>query len=154
MKNKVKWLKRPMHFGLALLLIAILTIGTTIAFFTDIEAAVNSITTGKIQIDINEKVDGLTKNDIGAVSYTHLGDAGLRQGRRDAEYNARRIENKHGEKGTFVIYVKYRQNATWQGEMLWLEGNLKISFRSVLELLKLIDSTFEIGNAETTLAHG
>ena len=43
------------------------------------------------------------------------GDAGLRQGRRDAEYNARRIENKHGEKGTFVIYVKYRQNATWQG---------------------------------------
>ena len=54
-----------MHFGLALLLIAILTIGTTIAFFTDIEAAVNSITTGKIQIDINEKVDGLTKNDIG-----------------------------------------------------------------------------------------
>ena len=65
-----------------------------------------------------------------------------------------RIENKHGEKGTFVIYVKYRQNATWQGEMLWLEGNLKISFRSVLELLKLIDSTFEIGNAETTLAHG
>lgn len=65
MKNKVKWLKRPMHFGLALLLIAILTIGTTIAFFTDIEAAVNSITTGKIQIDINEKVDGLTKNDIG-----------------------------------------------------------------------------------------
>lgn len=65
MKNKVKWLKRPMHFGLALLLIAILTIGTTIAFFTDIEAAVNSITTGKIQIDIEEKVDGLTKNDIG-----------------------------------------------------------------------------------------
>lgn len=64
------------------------------------------------------------------------------------------LENKHGEKGTFVIYVKYRQNATWQGEMLWLEGNLKISFRSVLELLKLIDSTFEIGNAETTLAHG
>ena len=35
-----------------------------------------------------------------------------------------------------------------------VEGNLKISFRSVLELLKLIDSTFEIGNAETTLAHG
>ena len=82
------------------------------------------------------------------------GDAGLRQGRRDAEYNARRIENKHGEKGTFVIYVKYRQNATWQGEVVWSEGNLKISFRSALELIKIIDNTFEIGNAETTLAHG
>ena len=55
---------------------------------------------------------------------------------------------------TFILNIYNRQNATWQGEMLWLEGNLKISFRSVLELLKLIDSTFEIGNAETTLAHG
>lgn len=81
-------------------------------------------------------------------------EAGLRQGRRDVEYSAGRIENKHGEKGTFVIHVKYRQNATWQGEVLWLEGNLKISFRSVLELLKLIDSIFKIGNAETTLADG
>ena len=65
MKNKVKWLKKPMHFGLALLLIAILAIGTTIAFFTDIEAAVNKITTGKIEIDIEETIDGLKKSDIG-----------------------------------------------------------------------------------------
>lgn len=65
MKNKVKWLKKPMHFCLALLLIGILAIGTTIAFFTDIEAAVNSITTGKIQIEIEEEINGLTKSNIG-----------------------------------------------------------------------------------------
>lgn len=68
MKNKIKWLKRPMHFALALLVIAILGIGTTIAFFTDIEAAVNSITFGKIKIETNEEVKGLTKTGIGVTS--------------------------------------------------------------------------------------
>ena len=64
MKNKIKWLKRPAHFALTLLVIAILGIGTTIAFFTDIEAAVNSITFGKITIETHEHVEGLTKTDI------------------------------------------------------------------------------------------
>ena len=32
---------------------------------------------------------------------------------------------------TFILNIYNRQNATWQGEMLWLEGNLKISFSRV-----------------------
>lgn len=28
---------------------------------------------------------------------------------------------KIGDKGTFVVHVKYRQNATWQGDVIWVE---------------------------------
>lgn len=65
MKDKNKMLNKSMKFGLALLLIAILAIGATVAFFTDIEAAVNSISTGKVEVEVEEKVDDLTKSGIG-----------------------------------------------------------------------------------------
>ncbi|MEE0131092.1 MAG: SipW-dependent-type signal peptide-containing protein [Clostridium sp.] len=65
MKDKNKMLNKSMKFGLALLLIAILAIGATVAFFTDIEAAVNSISTGKVEVEVEEKVDGLIKSGIG-----------------------------------------------------------------------------------------
>lgn len=42
--------------------------------------------------------------------------------------------------GTFQIYVLFRQNATWQGRLIWVEENMEASFRSVLELLRLLDS--------------
>jgi hypothetical protein len=45
----------------------------------------------------------------------------------------------HGAKGTFLISVHYRQNATWQGTIAWAEKNKKQHFRSALEMIKLID---------------
>ena len=51
------------------------------------------------------------------------------------------MERLHGEKATFVVRIQYRQNATWQGQVTWAEKNKTMSFRSALELLKLIDST-------------
>ncbi len=51
-----------------------------------------------------------------------------------------------GEKGTFVIHVQFRQNATWQGNVQWLEKNKKQNFRSALELIKLIDEALSEGN--------
>ena len=42
-------------------------------------------------------------------------------------------------KCTFEITVKFRQNSTWQGQILWAEKNLRQNFRSVLEMLKLMD---------------
>lgn len=68
MEKRKKWIKRPAHLALALLLIAILGIGSTIAFFTDIEAAVNSIKFGNIKIETNEEVNGLTKTNIGVTA--------------------------------------------------------------------------------------
>ena len=45
-----------------------------------------------------------------------------------------------GEKATFSVKVIFRQNSSWQGTVAWLEGKREESFRSVLELLFLIDS--------------
>ncbi|MCL2249531.1 MAG: hypothetical protein FWC13_09695 [Oscillospiraceae bacterium] len=41
--------------------------------------------------------------------------------------------------GTFEISVKFMQNATWQGQIHWIERNQKQHFRSALEMLKLMD---------------
>lgn len=48
-----------------------------------------------------------------------------------------------GELATFVVHVKNRQYSTWQGEVVWADKNVKKTFRSALELLKLIDSAME-----------
>lgn len=51
------------------------------------------------------------------------------------------VESTHpGKKATFAIRVLFRQNASWQGSVIWTEGNQEESFRSVLELIVLIDS--------------
>jgi hypothetical protein len=47
--------------------------------------------------------------------------------------------NEHDGKATFIIHVKYRQNATWQGEIKWVNQNKTQYFRSSLEMLKLMD---------------
>ncbi len=44
---------------------------------------------------------------------------------------------------TFVIRIYGQENATWQGEVQWTAVQKKQSFRSALELMKLIDSALE-----------
>jgi len=48
-------------------------------------------------------------------------------------------EGLDGSKCTFEIAVRFRQNATWQGQITWAEKDLKQNFRSVLEMLRLMD---------------
>lgn len=43
----------------------------------------------------------------------------------------------------FVVSVKSQENHTWQGTVSWVEGKKQVSFRSALELLKLMDSALE-----------
>lgn len=50
------------------------------------------------------------------------------------------IENR-GDKGTFFLNVKYRQNSSWQGLVSWIEGNSTQQFVSVLELLKILSNS-------------
>ncbi len=59
------------------------------------------------------------------------------------------IQNNRGKKGTFIVQVQYRQNATWQGQVVWAEKNKKEYFRSALELVKLIDGAMEETNGVT-----
>lgn len=41
---------------------------------------------------------------------------------------------------TFIIDIKGSHNNTWQGTILWVERQKKESFRSTLELIRLLDS--------------
>lgn len=50
----------------------------------------------------------------------------------------------HVRKDRFVVHIHCRENATWQGKVLWVDQNRQCSFRSALELLKLIDGA--LGN--------
>jgi len=42
-------------------------------------------------------------------------------------------------RAVFYIYVFYRQNSSWQGEVIWKDNGERRYFRSVLELLNLLD---------------
>lgn len=44
---------------------------------------------------------------------------------------------------SFLIVVKDTQQETWQGTIEWVEQNRKQSFRSALEMIKLIDSALQ-----------
>lgn len=45
-----------------------------------------------------------------------------------------------GKLATFAVKVIFRQNASWQGSITWLDRDREESFRSVLELLLLMHS--------------
>ena len=47
---------------------------------------------------------------------------------------------KDGKVATFSLRILFRQKASWQGSATWVEGRQEESFRSVLELLLLMDS--------------
>ena len=49
-------------------------------------------------------------------------------------------KSHEGELATLAVRVLFRQHASWQGAQLWLEKNTRQSFRSVLELITLMDS--------------
>ena len=44
---------------------------------------------------------------------------------------------------SFIVNVSHQQNSTWQGTITWVDENKTQSFRSALELIRLIDSTME-----------
>ena len=55
-----------------------------------------------------------------------------------------------GQEATFAVRVLFRQNASWQGSVTWLEGKREQSFRSALELIFLMNSA--LMDAENTRA--
>lgn len=48
------------------------------------------------------------------------------------------------KKKTFILEINDNQNQSWQGNVEWVQDQKKESFRSVMELLRLLDST--VGN--------
>lgn len=43
-------------------------------------------------------------------------------------------------KETFVVHINSHENATWHGQITWLNGNETKGFRSMLEMIKLMDT--------------
>lgn len=50
---------------------------------------------------------------------------------------------RHGELGTFIIRVQHRQNGSWQGRITWTEKDKTVYFRSVWEMVKLIEGALD-----------
>ncbi|MBE5877566.1 MAG: hypothetical protein E7290_11855 [Lachnospiraceae bacterium] len=48
-----------------------------------------------------------------------------------------------GEQETFDVKILFRQNASWQGTILWEECGMEQKFRSVLELVLLMNSALQ-----------
>ena len=46
---------------------------------------------------------------------------------------------RKGAQATFELQILFRQHTSWQGSVTWLENNSEQSFRSVLELILLMD---------------
>ena len=67
MKRKKAWFKSPIHIMAPLLVASVMIMGT-VAYFTDVEAVVNTIRFGQISIETNEQVSGLTKSNIGVTA--------------------------------------------------------------------------------------
>ncbi len=48
-------------------------------------------------------------------------------------------EEERGKVATFYVKVIFRKNASWQGNVKWLDSGQDENFRSVFELLTLMD---------------
>lgn len=49
-------------------------------------------------------------------------------------------KEEQGSLATFTVHVMFRQNATWQGNVRWIERDRSCRFNSTLELLRLMES--------------
>lgn len=56
---------------------------------------------------------------------------------------------ENGKKATFIVNVQFRQNATWQGTIRWVEKQKTQRFRSELEMIKLMDEAIDRDEADT-----
>lgn len=45
----------------------------------------------------------------------------------------------HGKAETFIVRVQHRQNNTWQGRITWADKNKTLNFRSIWEMVHLME---------------
>ncbi len=64
----------------------------------------------------------------------------------------REKEEPRGTAATFVVQVRFRQNATWQGSIKWVDSGKVQNFRSTLELINLMEGALKTTQGATTEA--
>ena len=57
---------------------------------------------------------------------------------------AQAVEQLKGERATFLLLVRSRQNADWQGHIDWLDGQPPQRFSSTLEFVKILCQRLEL----------
>ncbi len=81
-------------------------------------------------------------------SFAPVKKTGIHYTERDRIMKDEALLSKHGDLGTFIVRVQHRQNSSWQGRITWMEQDKTISFRSVWEMVKLIENAVETVNSE------
>jgi hypothetical protein len=51
----------------------------------------------------------------------------------------REVNNDNSPECSFSLQIQFRQNASWQGRIIWMEEKKTVTFRSLLELLVLLE---------------
>ena len=59
------------------------------------------------------------------------------------QFPQEQILQMRGQKGTFLLNVKYRQNSSWQGFLQWVEEDAAWQFASVLEFIKILNNALD-----------
>ena len=71
-------------------------------------------------------------------SFTSRRSFGQSRDRPECKPTLRQAER--GKLASFSLCIRFRQNSSWQGSLHWLEKDREESFRSVLELILLMNS--------------
>ena len=79
-------------------------------------------------------------------SFKELPPKEYRDDRKEKIMKDEELLMKHGDLGSFIIRVQHRQNSSWQGRITWVEKNQTMLFRSVWEMVKLMESALDMIN--------
>ncbi len=58
---------------------------------------------------------------------------------------------QHGSVETFIVRVQRRQNSTWQGRITWAKEDKTVNFRSIWEMIHLMESAIYKGADPETI---
>ncbi len=76
-------------------------------------------------------------------SFTEQAPTRAKSQERNRIMSDNELLSKHGDIGTFIVRVQHRQNSSWQGRITWMEEDKTMQFRSVWEMIKLIESAVD-----------
>ncbi len=118
----------------------------------------HSYRTDAVEFDGADRMIFLMEELYNALHFPHPGTNERRFAparKAEADYTERdrimkdeTLLSKHGDLGTFIVRVQHRQNSSWQGRITWMEQDKTISFRSIWEMVKLIENAVDTVCAE------
>ncbi len=64
----------------------------------------------------------------------------FREKERNKVMSDQELLGHKGQQETFIVRVQHRQNNTWQGRITWAEKNKTLTFRSIWEMVHLMEN--------------